>query len=302
MSENKVSSFSLTKEQRQEVEQKQQEHSHRAITDMQQVVKLKKELIDSGFKEGQDFRVEGHEIITGTASTTFYIKKDDGVKLLEHEYEHNYYGGSIQLLWKDVTQTFDFEEDQSYVTPDNPKGWKIWDRQEGLKLASKRMSWRDHNYYGKYGKYSNPLTIHGSREFCKNYRDLKATNYLKRMREATKNAPDILASEIASQQKYLDTKSKIEKAKKGLTTKLTGLFLRKINPNKTRILVNFYNNEYRLTIFFPDGDCDYRGDTITIEYNPNSYKCSILKVTNHYGFIPWSELHLIQDVHEEIEA
>lgn len=44
MSENKVSSFSLTKEQRQEVEQKQQEHSHRAITDMQQVVKLKKRI------------------------------------------------------------------------------------------------------------------------------------------------------------------------------------------------------------------------------------------------------------------
>ena len=311
MSENKLSSFRLTKEMKEEVKQKQQEHSHKAITDLKQVEKLKKQLIDSGFIEGQDFRVEDHEIITGTASISFWIREDKGVisitsysnKRVEHEYVHNYYSGSIQLLWKDVTKTHDYEEDQFHITSENPKGWRIWDRQENLRLTTERYRSGDNkNYYGKYGNYSSPLTIQGSREFCKNYRDLRATTYLKRMREFSFNAQDILADKIASVQKYLDTKSKIEKAKKGLTTKLTGLFLRKINPNKTAIIINFYNSEYRLDIFFPDGDSDYRGDTITIEYNPDSYECSILKVTNDYGFISWSELHLIQEVHEGIEA
>lgn len=294
---NKLDYHSLTKEQREEVEQQQQQHSHRAIISMQQVEEVKKELIDSGFIEGQDFRVEGHEIITGTSSISFWIKKDDEKRQLEHEYEYNYYGGSIQLLWKDITQTFDFEEDQSYVTPDNPLGWKICERKEGLKLASKRMSWRDYNYHGKYGRYSTPLTIHGSREFCKNYRDLKATNYLKRMREATKNAPELLEHELESQKLNRLRKQKITKAKEILTSQLEDIFLSKI-----KLSFNSYN--FKLDILFPEGDSDYHGDNIYIEYDPErNYECSITKVVSAHGFIPWDKVALIEQLQtEQVEA
>ena len=113
-------------------------------------------------------------------------------------------------------------------------------------------------YQGKYGDYMKPLVIKGTREFCKNYRDVKATTYLKRLREATKNAPEVLERKLQEQIQEMSKKDKIAEAKNVLTSQFEDIFLRKIK-------VRFTDYSFKLEIFFPEGDSDYHGDTIYIE-------------------------------------
>ena len=129
-------------------------------------------------------------------------------------------------------------------------------------------------YQGKYGDYIKPLTIKGSREFCKSYRDVKATTYLKRLREATKRAPEFLEQKMESQKRDMSEKEKITKAKEVLVSQLEDIFLSKIK-------ISFNSYCFKLVILFPEGDSDYYGDNIYIEYDPDrNYECSVNKVEN----------------------
>ena len=288
----KVDYSSLTDKDKAEVTQAKLVKSERAITDLRQVEELKKELIDSGFIEGQDFQVDNHEILTKTKSNEFKIKDDSWCV---HEYSYNYYAGEIKLLWKDASKTYKSSLDQSHITTENPNGWYIDNESERLSLATRSYYSSNSGYHGKYGEYITPLTIYCSGFFCKNTRDLRATTYLKRMRECTANAPVIIAENLDMEKKFRNKQDKIVNAEKVLSSPLLDLLGRKVK-------VRFDDYDYELTIFFPEGDSNYRGDDVTIKYNPDSYECSIYKVTNDYGFIPWSELYLIQEVHEEIVA
>lgn len=287
---------SLSSEQKEIIENYKTQASHKAITSMRQAEEVKQELLDSGFNEGQDFSFEDHKILTKTTYHEFLIKDNEKTRYAKHEFEVNYYAGSIELLWKEVRQTYDCDEDQSHVTPDNPSGWKIVDVSETLLLATERYrSWMQ--YQGKYGDYMKPLVIKGSREFCKNYRDVKATTYLKRMREATKNTPEVLKHKLEAQKRDMLRKDKIAEAKEVLTSQFDDIFLSKIK-------VKFSDYSFKLEIFFPEGNCDYHGDTIYIDYEPDrNFECSIYKIENSYGFIPWDKVSLIEQLQtEQVEA
>lgn len=288
---------SLSSEQKEIIENYKTQASHRAITSMRQAEEVKQELLDSGYNEGQDFSFEDHKILTKTTYHEFLIKDNEKTRYAKHEFEVNYYAGSIELLWKEVRQTYDCDEDQSHVTPDNPSGWKIVDVSETLLLATERYrSWMQ--YQGKYGDYMKPLVIKGSREFCKNYRDVKATTYLKRMRQATKNTPEVLEHKLEMQKQSIVRDNKINKAKKILTNQFEDLFI------GLKIIVKFKPYQFRGEILFPDGDSDWLGDTIDFEYNPEkNFECSINKVENRHGFIPWDKLSLIEQLQtEQVEA
>ncbi len=293
---NKLDYNSLTKEQKETIENHKTQQSHRAITSMRQAEEVKKELIDSGFIEGQDFSFEDHEISIKNTYHEFLIKDYEKTRYAKHDFEVNYYAGSIELLWKEVRPTYNDEEDQSHVTPKNPAGYKIVDASEPLYLATERYrSWME--YQGKYGDYIKPLTIKGSREFCKSYRDVKATTYLKRLREATKNAPEVLQSNLQEQIREMSKKEKIAEAKEILTSQLEDVFLSKIK-------ISFDSYYFKLEILFPEGNSDYTGDTIYIEYDPDrNFECSVNKVENRYGFIPWDKVSLIEQLQtEQVEA
>jgi|TARA_R100001463_G_scaffold58883_1_gene111189 hypothetical protein len=293
---NKLDYHSLTKEQKEKIKDFKTQASHRAITSMRQAEEVKKELIDSGFIEGQDFSFEDHEISTKNTYHEFLIKDYEKTRYAKHEYEINSYAGSIKLLWKEVRPTYNDEEDQSHVTPKNPAGYRIVDVSEHLRLATERYrSWME--YQGKYGDYIKPLTIKGSREFCKSYRDVKATTYLKRMREATKNTTEVLKHKLEAQIREMSKKEKIAEAKEILTSQFEDIFLNKIR-------VNFNSYSFKLEIFFPEGDSFFRGDTIYINYEPErNYECSVYKVENSYGFIPWDKVALIEQLQtEQVEA
>ena len=293
---NKLDYHSLTKEQKEKIKDFKTQASHRAITSMRQAEEVKKELIDSGFIEGQDFSFEDHEISTKNTYHEFLIKDYEKTRYAKHEYEINSYAGSIELLWKEVRPTYNDEEDQSHVTPKNPAGYRIVDVSEHLRLATERYrSWME--YQGKYGDYIKPLTIKGSREFCKSYRDVKATTYLKRMREATKNTTEVLKHKLEAQIREMSKKEKIAEAKEILTSQFEDIFLNKIR-------VNFNSYSFKLEIFFPEGDSFFRGDTIYINYEPErNYECSVYKVENSYGFIPWDKVALIEQLQtEQVEA
>lgn len=294
---NKLDYNSLTKEQKESVKDFKTQASHRAITSMRQAEEVKKELIDSGFIEGQDFSFKDHLISIKNTYHEFVIKDDEKSRYAKHEFEVNYYAGSIELLWKEVRQTYNDEEDQSHVTPKNPAGYRIVDASEPLVLATERYrSWME--YQGKYGDYIKPLTIKGSREFCKSYRDVKATTYLKRLREATKNAPEVLQSKLQEQIREMSKKEKIAKAKEILTSQFEDLFI------GSKIKVNLCDYSFTGEIFFPDGKGFYSGDYIYIKYNPDkNYFCTISKVECRYGLIPWTKLPLIFDFQtEQVEA
>ena len=96
----KVLSSALSKEQRAEVKNDQLTYSDRAITDMKQVVKIKEELINSGYKEGQDFRIDYDEIITKTKTTGFTIIENGESKYVEHQFSYNYYAVELFLCGK----------------------------------------------------------------------------------------------------------------------------------------------------------------------------------------------------------
>ena len=293
---NKLDYHSLTKEQKEKIKDFKTQASHRAITSMRQAEEVKKELIDSGFIEGQDFSFEDHEISTKNTYHEFLIKDYEKTRYAKHEYEINSYAGSIELLWKEVRPTYNDEEDQSHVTPKNPAGYRIVDVSEHLRLATERYrSWME--YQGKYGDYIKPLTLKGSREFCKSYRDVKATTYLKRMREATKNTTEVLKHKLEAQIREMSKKEKIAEAKEILTSQFEDIFLNKIR-------VNFNSYSFKLEIFFPEGDSFFRGDTIYINYEPErNYECSVYKVENSYGFIPWDKVALIEQLQtEQVEA
>ena len=293
---NKLDYHSLTKEQKEKIKDFKTQASHRAITSMRQAEEVKKELIDSGFIEGQDFSFEDHEISTKNTYHEFLIKDYEKTRYAKHEYEINSYAGSIELLWKEVRPTYNDEEDQSHVTPKNPAGYRIVDVSEHLRLATERYrSWME--YQGKYGDYIKPLTLKGSREFCKSYRDVKATTYLKRMREATKNTTEVLKHKLEAQIREMSKKEKIAEAKEILTSQFEDIFLNKIR-------VNFNSYSFKLEIFFPEGDSFFRGDTIYINYEPErNYECSVYKVENRYGFIPWDKVALIEQLQtEQVEA
>ena len=293
---NKLDYHSLTKEQKEKIKDFKTQASHRAITSMRQAEEVKKELIDSGFIEGQDFSFEDHEISTKNTYHEFLIKDYEKTRYAKHEYEINSYAGSIKLLWKEVRPTYNDEEDQSHVTPKNPAGYRIVDVSEHLRLATERYrSWME--YQGKYGDYIKPLTIKGTREFCKSYRDVKATTYLKRMREATKNTTEVLKHKLEAQIREMSKKEKIAEAKEILTSQFEDIFLNKIR-------VNFNSYSFKLEIFFPEGDSFFRGDTIYINYEPErNYECSVYKVENSYGFIPWDKVALIEQLQtEQVEA
>ena len=293
---NKLNYSSLSSEQKETIKNYKTQASHRAITSMRQAEEVKKELLDSGFIEGQDFSFEDHEILTKTTYHEFVIKDDEKSRYAKHEFEINYYAGSIELLWKEVRPTYNDEEDQSHVTAKNPAGYRIVDNSEYLRLATERYrSWME--YQGKYGDYIKPLVIKGTREFCKNYRDVKATTYLKRLREATKNAPEVLERKLQEQIQEMSKKDKIAEAKNVLTSQFEDIFLRKIK-------VRFTDYSFKLEIFFPEGDSDYHGATIYIEYDPDrNFECSVNKVENRYGFIPWDKVSLIEQLQtEQVEA
>ena len=291
----KVDYHSLTKEQKEKVKDDKTQASHRALTSMRQAEEVKKELIDSGFIEGQDFSFKNHKISIRATYNQILVK---GYKnpYAQIDYDVNYYAGTIELLWKEVRPTYKGEEDQSHVTPQNPAGYRIIDASEPLGLATERYrSWME--YQGKYGDYIKPLTIKGSREFCKSYRNVKATTYLKRLREATKRAPEFLKQKMESQKLDMSRREKIAEAKNVLTKEFNDIFLSKIK-------INFSDYAFRLEILFPQGDSDYHGDTIYIEYDPDrNYECSVNKVENRHGFIPWDRVLLIEQLQtEEVKA
>lgn len=289
---------SLSSEQKEIIENQKTQASHRAITSMRQAEEVKQELLDSGFIEGQDFSFEDHELSTKTTDYEFQVVVDGKSTWRKHEFEINYYAGSIELLWKEVRQTYNEEEDQSHVTPDNPSGWKIVDASEYLKLATKKYNRWDNNYYGKYGNYMEPLTISGTRNFCKSYRDVNAKTYLKRLREATKNAPEVLKRKLQEQVQEMSKKQKIAEAKEVLTSQFDDIFL-----SKTKVVFNSYH--FKLEIRFPEkSGWEYSCDTIYIDYDPDrNFECSVNKVENRYGFIPWDKVSLIEQLQtEQVEA
>ena len=289
----KVLSSALSKEQRAEVKNDQLTYSDRAITDMKQVVKIKEELINSGYKEGQDFRIDYDEIITKTKTTGFTIIENGESKYVEHQFSYNYYAGRIILMWKDVTQTYESMDDQSHVTPDNPQGWHIWDNEGEISLSNRYAS--SYDYAGKYGNYETPLTINGNSygmEFCKNYRNLRATTYLKRMRKRTSEAADKLAEKLQAEKDYSEKKLKIAKAEKELTARIKSVF-----GNDGKVTISDYS--YQLEIYFKD--TSYGGDMIFITYDPdNDYKMKIDKVSNKYGLIEWEKLNDLEGNFVEI--
>ena len=292
----KVDYHSLTKEQKEKVKDDKTQASHRALTSMRQAEEVKKELINSGFIEGQDFSFKNHKISIRATYNEFLVKDYEKTRYAQVDYDVNYYAGTIKLLWKEVRPTYKDEDDQSHVTPQNPAGYRIIDASEPLVLATKRYrSWME--YQGKYGDYIKPLTIKGSREFCKSYRDVKATTYLKRLREATKRAPEFLEQKMESQTRDMSEKEKITKAKEVLVSQLEDIFLSKIK-------ISFNSYCFKLVILFPEGDSDYYGDNIYIEYDPDrNYECSVNKVENRHGFIPWDKVSLIEQVQtEQVEA
>ncbi len=295
---NKLDYNSLTKEQKEIIENKKTQASHRAITSMRQAEEVKQELLDSGFIEGQDFSFEDHELSTKINDYEFQVVVDGKSTWRKHEFEINYYAGSINLLWKEVNQTYNEEEDQSHVTPKNPAGYKIVDAEEYLKLATKKYNRWDNNYYGKYGNYLKPLTISGrSSKFCKNYRDVRATNYLKRLREANTRAPEILEHKLEMQKQDMSKKEKIAEAKEILTSQFDDIIL-----SKTKVVFDSYR--FKLEIRFPEPDSYYSCDTIYIDYDPDrNFECSVNKVENKFGFIPWDIVPLIEQLQtEQVEA
>ena len=293
---------SLSSEQKEIIENKKTQASHRAITSMRQAEEVKQELLDSGFIEGQDFSFEDHEISTKIDNYEFEVVVNTETcsksTWKKHEFEINYYAGSIKLHWKEVQQTYDCDEDQSHITPDNPSGWKIVDASEYLRLATKKFNRWDNHYYGIFGNYMRPLTISGrSSNFCKNYRDVRATNYLKRLREANTRAPEILEHKLEMQKQEMSRKEKIAKAKQVLTSQFDDIFL-----SKTKVVFNDY--QFKVEIRFPEPDSYYACDTIYIDYEPDrNFECSVNKVENRFGFIPWDKVPLIEQLQtEQVEA
>ncbi len=294
---NKLDYHSLTKEQKEKIKDFKTQASHRALTSMRQAEEVKKQLIDSGFIEGQDFSFKNHKISIRATYNQILVKDYKNTRYAQVDYDVNYYAGSIELLWKEVRPTYNDEEDQSHVTPKNPAGYRIVDVSERLLLATERYrSWME--YQGKYGDYIKPLTIKGSREFCKSYRDVKATTYLKRLREATKRAPEVLQSKLQEQIREMSKKEKIAEAKEILTSQFEDLFI------GSKIQVKLCDYSFTGEIFFPDGVGFYSGDNIYIKYNPDkNYSCTISKVECRYGLIPWTKLPLIFDFQtEQVEA
>ena len=283
----------LTTEQRAEIKDRQLTYSDRAITDMKQVERIKEELIKSGYKEGQDFRIDYDKITTKVDSLEFTITEDGESELVKHEFFHNCYTGRIILMWKDVTQTYESDEDQSHVTPDNPKGWHISDEEKEISLSSRWSS--SYDYDGKYGNYETPLTINGnsySMEFCKNYRNLRVTTYLKRMRKRTSEAADKLAEKLQAEKDYSEKKLKIAKATKELTARIKSVF-----GNDGKVTTSDYS--YQLEIYFKD--TSYGGDMIFVKYDPdNDYKMKIEKVINNHGLIEWEKLNDLEGNFVEI--